>query len=77
MTTGSSWPYVDPFPGQYEAPNGVESTIPSANVEALRDPSAATIPEAVANAYAQSAAVESTTHGHGSIIGAPIALPTD
>jgi hypothetical protein len=34
----SSSPYVDPFPGQYEAADGVESTTPGANGPALRDP---------------------------------------
>lgn len=28
MTTGPG--YVDPFPGQYEAPDGVESSLPGA-----------------------------------------------
>jgi hypothetical protein len=54
MTTGSSWPYVDPNPSGYEAPDGVESTIPGAPDDAgSRDPSATTIAGAVANAYAQ------------------------
>jgi hypothetical protein len=54
LTTGSSWPYVDPNPSGYEAPDGVEATIPGAPDDAgSRDPSATTIAGAVANAYAQ------------------------
>jgi hypothetical protein len=69
--------YVDPFPGQYVAPDGVESTLPGANGVELRDPSATTIAGAVANAYAQAGSIEATTHGQGSQIGVPITLPTD
>jgi hypothetical protein len=68
--------YVDPNPGGYVAPDGVESTLPGADGVELRDPSATTIDAAVANAYAQMGRVEATTHGEGSQIGTPITLPT-
>jgi hypothetical protein len=68
--------YIDPFPGQYVAPDGVESSLPGADVTALQDPSATTIAAAVANAYAQMNAYEATTAGQGSQIGVPIDLPS-
>jgi hypothetical protein len=76
MTTGSSWPYVDPNPGGYEAPDGVESTIPGAPDDAgSRDPSSTTIAGAVQNAYAQMREYEASTHGPGSSIGDELTLP--
>jgi hypothetical protein len=76
MTTGSSWPYVDPNPSGYEAPDGVESTIPGAPDDAgSRDPSATTIAGAVANAYAQMREYEADTHGPGTSIGDDVPMP--
>jgi hypothetical protein len=76
LTTGSSWPYVDPNPGGYEAPDGVEATIPGAPDDAgSRDPSATTIAGAVANAYAQMREQEAATHGPGSSIGDDVPMP--
>jgi hypothetical protein len=74
VTTGPG--YTDPNPGGYEAPDGVEATIPGAPDDAgSRDPSAATIPGAVANAYAQMRELEASTHGPGSSIGDEINRP--
>ena len=73
----TSYPYEDPNPTGYEAPDGVESTLPGADEAALRDPSATTVAGAVANAYAQMGQLEATTHGQGSQIGVPITLPND
>jgi hypothetical protein len=73
MTTGPG--YTDPFPGQYEAPDGVESSLPGADVTALQDPSSTTVAGAVSNAIAQTDAYAQTTLGQGSTIGTPINLP--
>jgi hypothetical protein len=68
--------YVDPFPGQYTAPDGVESGLPGADVPALHDPSSTTVAGAVTNAYAQTDAYWTTTQGQGSQVGVPIDLPS-
>jgi hypothetical protein len=73
MTTGPG--YTDPFPGQYTAPDGVESSLPGADVTALRDPSSTSVSGAVTNALAQTDAYAQTTLGQGSTIGTPINLP--
>ncbi len=60
----------------YEAPNGMQAALPGqADDAGSRDPSSTTVAGAVANAMAQSAEIESDTHGQGSQIGDALRLP--